>query len=168
MVETTKKQKKTLLDDEFPQEFNLDHVKTFLQQYERILESSLEDASCYVCQSKEAEDDILLCDNCNLGFHKFCLQPILLETPSGKWFCPLCEVYEKSFCGSSNLSECGESRKKTPKKPKIVEKKDENFAAIQEYKNWNIWKETQKKNPINANIFSSIKKNRARQQKKFE
>ena len=33
---------------------------------------------------------MLLCDNCNAGFHTYCLTPPLQEIPHGEWLCPDC------------------------------------------------------------------------------
>jgi len=34
---------------------------------------------------------MLLCDNCDAGFHIFCLNPPLSKIPRGKWYCATCE-----------------------------------------------------------------------------
>ena len=34
---------------------------------------------------------ILLCDECDAGFHTACLRPPLMLIPDGDWFCPNCE-----------------------------------------------------------------------------
>ncbi|XP_057850131.1 histone-lysine N-methyltransferase ATXR6 isoform X3 [Cryptomeria japonica] len=33
---------------------------------------------------------LLLCDGCDSGYHMYCLCPILVRIPKGKWFCPAC------------------------------------------------------------------------------
>ena len=35
-------------------------------------------------------DQMLLCDNCNGGYHLFCLTPELTQVPAGLWYCPSC------------------------------------------------------------------------------
>ncbi|KAI5474820.1 hypothetical protein MNV49_002374 [Pseudohyphozyma bogoriensis] len=45
---------------------------------------------CEVCDDKGDEDDMLLCDSCDRGYHKACLNPPLTSVPRGKWNCPLC------------------------------------------------------------------------------
>ena len=45
---------------------------------------------CQVCNSPDHWADMLLCDNCDQGFHTFCLNPPLTEVPEGDWLCPLC------------------------------------------------------------------------------
>lgn len=51
-----------------------------------------EDVSrCVLCGSSHGEDELLLCDNCNDGYHTFCLG--LDTVPEGDWFCATCEQY---------------------------------------------------------------------------
>lgn len=45
---------------------------------------------CELCQGGHHEDQILLCDHCDRGFHMFCLNPPLEKVPAGEWSCPLC------------------------------------------------------------------------------
>ncbi|KAH8876795.1 Tyrosine-protein kinase BAZ1B [Schistosoma japonicum] len=53
-------------------------------------EKSVEDARCRVCRRKTDDDNLLLCDGCNLAFHLYCLRPPLKRVPTGDWFCPTC------------------------------------------------------------------------------
>ncbi|XP_011024874.1 PREDICTED: histone-lysine N-methyltransferase ATXR6-like isoform X2 [Populus euphratica] len=48
------------------------------------------DVYCEKCGSGESPGELLLCDNCDKGFHLFCLRPILVAVPKGSWFCPSC------------------------------------------------------------------------------
>ncbi|TVU36988.1 hypothetical protein EJB05_18950, partial [Eragrostis curvula] len=45
---------------------------------------------CDVCGSGEREEELLLCDGCDLGRHIFCLRPIVARVPTGPWLCPDC------------------------------------------------------------------------------
>ena len=45
---------------------------------------------CETCGSGENEQEIILCDRCDRGFHMSCLDPPLAEIPQGEWFCPNC------------------------------------------------------------------------------
>lgn len=49
---------------------------------------------CEICKSNYDNDDeqLLLCDGCNNGFHLECLTPKLDSVPEGAWFCPDCET----------------------------------------------------------------------------
>ncbi|CAG9809326.1 unnamed protein product [Chironomus riparius] len=51
---------------------------------------SAEKIGCLVCKSKSDPEQTLLCDQCNKGWHMFCLKPKLTQIPSGDWFCPRC------------------------------------------------------------------------------
>jgi hypothetical protein len=45
---------------------------------------------CEKCGRGDSEQEMLLCDGCDRGFHMFCLCPVLVTLPVGDWFCPLC------------------------------------------------------------------------------
>ncbi|GAB5355223.1 hypothetical protein AAMO2058_000187400 [Amorphochlora amoebiformis] len=46
--------------------------------------------TCLICEEGSNENLLLLCDNCDRGYHTYCLSPPLLEVPPGDWFCPDC------------------------------------------------------------------------------
>ena len=49
------------------------------------------DVLCVVCSDGDNTlQEILLCDNCDSGYHQLCLTPPLSEVPSGQWLCPTC------------------------------------------------------------------------------
>ncbi|KAI4345110.1 hypothetical protein L6164_012270 [Bauhinia variegata] len=48
------------------------------------------DAVCDQCGSGEQQDELLLCDKCDKGFHMKCLRPIVVRIPIGSWLCPNC------------------------------------------------------------------------------
>ena len=47
------------------------------------------DISCTACGSPEDDDQMLICDECNQGYHLWCLDPPLKAIPEGDWFCPV-------------------------------------------------------------------------------
>jgi len=49
-----------------------------------------EDLPCQVCKDHRHWDLMLLCDNCDTGWHTFCLSPPLDSIPTGTWICPDC------------------------------------------------------------------------------
>lgn len=57
--------------------------------------NSYEDLKCEGCKQGDSEDEMLLCDGCDLGYHMFCLCPILVTVPKGDWFCPACSKKDK-------------------------------------------------------------------------
>ncbi|TDL29675.1 hypothetical protein BD410DRAFT_736763 [Rickenella mellea] len=49
-----------------------------------------QEQTCEVCNKKNRETEMLLCDGCDCGFHTFCLDPPLSVIPKGQWFCDTC------------------------------------------------------------------------------
>lgn len=57
------------------------------------LELNYGQMSCDICKTNyenEEDDELLLCDSCNNGFHLNCLEPKLSQVPDGDWYCPDC------------------------------------------------------------------------------
>jgi transposase InsO family protein len=52
-----------------------------------------EDLPCQVCNDHRHWDLMLLCDNCDTGWHTFCLSPALDVIPEGDWLCPDCTTH---------------------------------------------------------------------------
>ena len=50
----------------------------------------IECKSCSLCSTAENDDQLLFCDDCDRGFHMFCLNPALEDAPEGNWSCHLC------------------------------------------------------------------------------
>ncbi|KAL9112323.1 MAG: hypothetical protein Q9227_003441 [Pyrenula ochraceoflavens] len=47
---------------------------------------------CQNCGKTEDRESILGCDSCDLGYHKYCLDPPLAQMPDYDWQCPRCLV----------------------------------------------------------------------------
>lgn len=45
---------------------------------------------CEECGRGDKENEILLCDECDKGYHLDCLRPIMPRVPFGPWYCPSC------------------------------------------------------------------------------
>ncbi|KAK6298109.1 zinc finger protein ubi-d4 [Coregonus clupeaformis] len=45
---------------------------------------------CNVCGTSENDDQLLFCDDCDRGYHMYCLDPPMTEPPEGSWSCHLC------------------------------------------------------------------------------
>eukprot|EP00057_Strongylocentrotus_purpuratus_P028654 XP_011683128.1 PREDICTED: LOW QUALITY PROTEIN: PHD and RING finger domain-containing protein 1 [Strongylocentrotus purpuratus] len=45
---------------------------------------------CEVCGECDREDRLLLCDECDSGYHCECLTPPLIDIPIEEWYCPNC------------------------------------------------------------------------------
>jgi hypothetical protein len=50
------------------------------------------DTACEVCRHAHDAADMLLCDECNTGWHTYCLVPEVMGVPEGVWLCPRCEA----------------------------------------------------------------------------
>ncbi|XP_015057303.1 probable Histone-lysine N-methyltransferase ATXR5 isoform X2 [Solanum pennellii] len=55
-------------------------------------EDDYEEVVCEQCGSGERPDELLLCDECNKGFHMLCLSPIVVRVPMKLWHCPHCSA----------------------------------------------------------------------------
>ncbi|KAG9444393.1 hypothetical protein H6P81_015733 [Aristolochia fimbriata] len=53
------------------------------------------DVCCEECGSGDQEEEMLLCDKCDRGFHIYCLRPIVVRVPAGPWFCSRCSGKEE-------------------------------------------------------------------------
>ncbi|KAJ0705592.1 putative [histone H3]-lysine(4) N-trimethyltransferase transcription regulator PHD family [Helianthus annuus] len=56
-----------------------------------------DDTRCEQCGSGDFGSELLLCDQCDRGFHLFCLRPILPSVPIGSWFCSSCSSNRKTI-----------------------------------------------------------------------
>ncbi|XP_076448356.1 zinc finger protein ubi-d4 A-like [Babylonia areolata] len=50
----------------------------------------IECKSCGLCGTSDNDDQLLFCDDCDRGYHMYCLKPPLTEPPEGNWSCHLC------------------------------------------------------------------------------
>ncbi|CAG7911628.1 unnamed protein product [Brassica rapa] len=57
---------------------------------EQEQDDSYGDVTCEKCDSGERDDELLLCDKCDKGFHMKCLRPIVVRVPVGPWVCVDC------------------------------------------------------------------------------
>lgn len=48
------------------------------------------DVHCEECGNGDRENELLLCDKCDRGFHMSCLRPIVVRVPIGSWLCSKC------------------------------------------------------------------------------
>ncbi|XP_067007494.2 zinc finger protein ubi-d4 isoform X2 [Anabrus simplex] len=45
---------------------------------------------CSICGTSDNDDQLLFCDDCDRGYHMYCLAPPLTSPPEGSWSCHLC------------------------------------------------------------------------------
>ncbi|KAK9954870.1 hypothetical protein ABG768_014787 [Culter alburnus] len=70
--------------------------------------------SCCVCGGKQDAHMQLLCDECNMAFHIYCLNPPLSSIPEDEdWYCPTCKN------DSSEVVKAGEKLRTSKKKSKM-------------------------------------------------
>ncbi|EKX47051.1 hypothetical protein GUITHDRAFT_137670 [Guillardia theta CCMP2712] len=50
---------------------------------------------CRICGTGDRDDQLVLCDRCNDGYHMDCLHPKLKSLPEGEWLCPECLKEQK-------------------------------------------------------------------------
>ncbi|XP_065919107.1 zinc finger protein ubi-d4-like isoform X2 [Dysidea avara] len=52
----------------------------------------IECKSCHLCGQSDNDDQLLFCDDCDRGYHMYCVSPPIKEPPEGSWSCNLCVV----------------------------------------------------------------------------
>lgn len=57
--------------------------------------SDYSETACEECGRGDGADKMLLCDTCDKGYHMYCLCPIVVKVPAGKWFCDSCSHKDK-------------------------------------------------------------------------
>ncbi|XP_051827794.1 E3 ubiquitin-protein ligase UHRF1 isoform X1 [Antechinus flavipes] len=71
--------------------------------------------ACYVCGGKQDPDKQLMCDECDMAFHIYCLSPPLSRIPDDEdWYCPECRN------DASEVVLAGEKLKESKKKAKMA------------------------------------------------
>merc|ERR1712241_931079 len=50
----------------------------------------IECKSCTLCGTSENDEQLLFCDDCDRGYHMYCLVPPIKEAPEGNWSCKVC------------------------------------------------------------------------------
>ena len=66
---------------------------------------------CQVCRGSGDSHLMLLCDNCDRGFHTYCTSPKLNSVPPGDWFCPRCSAKASFELETSPASDAPVHRK---------------------------------------------------------
>ncbi|XP_074029660.1 E3 ubiquitin-protein ligase UHRF1 [Leptinotarsa decemlineata] len=78
------------------------------------------ECGCRVCFGKDSCDTMILCDECDYGYHTSCLTPPLVSVPEDdEWYCPECKTDD------SEIVKAGEKLKKSTKKAKMASNKGE-------------------------------------------
>eukprot|EP00940_MAST-03C_sp_MAST-3C-sp2_P000565 g565.t1 len=61
--------------------------------------------ACELCKRHDDDENMILCDRCDKGFHVYCLRPQLAAVPVGDWFC--------SNCSGESIAETKKAFKKS-------------------------------------------------------
>ena len=56
---------------------------------------SISQILCTKCHKGDQEESLLLCDECNQGFHTFCLNPPISIIPKNSWYCLECSKHQE-------------------------------------------------------------------------
>ncbi|XP_036873957.2 E3 ubiquitin-protein ligase UHRF1 isoform X2 [Manis javanica] len=71
--------------------------------------------ACHLCGGKQDPDKQLMCDECDMAFHIYCLHPPLSSIPAdNEWYCPECRN------DASEVVLAGEKLKESKKKAKMA------------------------------------------------
>uniref|UniRef100_A0A7N9ASH4 E3 ubiquitin-protein ligase UHRF n=1 Tax=Mastacembelus armatus TaxID=205130 RepID=A0A7N9ASH4_9TELE len=71
--------------------------------------------NCHICGIKQDPDKQLLCDECDMAYHTYCLNPPLTSIPEDEdWYCPGCRN------DTSEVVLAGEKLKESKKKAKMA------------------------------------------------
>ncbi|NXK67181.1 UHRF1 ligase, partial [Sylvietta virens] len=70
--------------------------------------------ACHLCGGKQDPDKQLMCDECDMAFHIYCLNPPLSRIPDEDWYCPECRN------DASEVVLAGEKLKESKKKQKMA------------------------------------------------
>ncbi|XP_014669721.1 PREDICTED: histone acetyltransferase KAT7-like isoform X2 [Priapulus caudatus] len=52
--------------------------------------------ACEICDTSKNERQLLLCDECDRGYHIYCMEPKLKKMPETAWTCEICKNPEKA------------------------------------------------------------------------
>ena len=55
---------------------------------------TVDSQGCEICRKMEDDENMLLCDRCDLGFHIYCLNEPLKKIPEGEWYCDMCKTIQ--------------------------------------------------------------------------
>ncbi|NXM60120.1 UHRF1 ligase, partial [Illadopsis cleaveri] len=70
--------------------------------------------ACHICGGKQDPEKQLMCDECDMAFHIYCLNPPLSRIPDEDWYCPECRN------DASEVVLAGEKLKESKKKQKMA------------------------------------------------
>ncbi|XP_066159240.1 E3 ubiquitin-protein ligase UHRF1-like [Euwallacea fornicatus] len=69
---------------------------------------------CHICGGKQDWDKIILCDECDLGYHTDCLDPPMEAVPEDDWYCPSCKTDDSSIVKAGEKLKISKKRQNMP------------------------------------------------------
>nr|XP_023021015.1 bromodomain adjacent to zinc finger domain protein 1A [Leptinotarsa decemlineata] len=88
-------------------------------------------ARCRICRRQKDSENMLLCDNCNLGHHLYCLKPKLTSIPKGDWFCDRCKR-EKEKAAKLLSPQPTPTKKRRIFRDEDIEEEEESNGEVEE------------------------------------
>jgi len=52
---------------------------------------------CELCGIDKDDNQVVICDQCHVGFHSYCLRPVMVNIPRGDWVCRSCSGKSNSI-----------------------------------------------------------------------
>jgi hypothetical protein len=71
--------------------------------YNFISYAPFESTKCEICKAGEEDHYLIICDDCDKGYHTYCLRPVLVNIPRGDWSCPGCADKECTFTSFEDI-----------------------------------------------------------------
>ncbi|CAL8316861.1 unnamed protein product [Merluccius merluccius] len=68
----------------------LQFTENMMQAVKTYQWQCIECKSCSICGTSENDDQLLFCDDCDRGYHMYCLKPPMTQPPEGSWSCHVC------------------------------------------------------------------------------
>jgi len=68
----------------------LQFTKNMLVSVKQYPWQCIECKTCTLCGTSENDDKLLFCDDCDRGYHMYCLVPPMKVAPEGSWSCSIC------------------------------------------------------------------------------
>lgn len=81
-------------------------MKSIMKTAKRVVlpGGNYEHLTCKTCGSGDKDEEMLLCDGCDNGFHMMCLRPVVVRVPIGSWYCHACRDHRPTPIKSTVLS----------------------------------------------------------------
>ncbi|KAF5308962.1 hypothetical protein FQR65_LT00044 [Abscondita terminalis] len=93
----------------------------YCEKCKDVSSKSCKECGCKICSGKDDVDLIILCDECDYGYHTRCLTPPLATVPEDpEWYCPSCKVDE------NEIVKAGDKLKFSNKKSKMASSNPKN------------------------------------------